>query len=90
MRKYKSYHSKLGAVDVVRVTPKLVPRIVMARKRAALKLSRRVSAILLYGRETVGRVARPLRAAEWSARLMFLDKNIIFCCAQQVLDCWAT
>ena len=64
MRKYKSYHSKLGAVDVVRVTPKLVPRIVMARKRAALKLSRRVSAICcmvgklwgvwrgLYGRQS--------------------------------------
>jgi len=59
MRKYKSYHSKLGDVNVVRVTPKLVRCIVMARKRAPLeKLSRRVSAILLYGRENVGRVPR--------------------------------
>lgn len=54
---------------MVRVTPNLVRHIVMARKRAPLeKLSRRVSAILLYGRETVGRVSRRPQAAESKVR----------------------
>ena len=59
----------MGDVNTVRVTPKLVRRIIMARKRASLEqLSRQVSAVLLYCRETVGRVARPPRAAELNVR----------------------
>jgi hypothetical protein len=41
----------------------------MARKRASLEvLSRQVSAVLLYCRETVGRVTRPPWAAELKVR----------------------
>ena len=64
------YRSKMGDVNTVRVTPKLVRHIIVARKRASLEqLSRQVSAVFHYSRETVGRVARPPGAAEWSAKL---------------------
>jgi len=54
---------------MVRVTPKLVRHIVKARKRVSLEqLSRRVSAVLPYDAETVGRVARPPRVAESKVR----------------------
>jgi hypothetical protein len=53
----------------VRVTPKLVRRIIMARKRASLEqLCRQVSAVLLYSWETAGRVALSPRAAESKVR----------------------
>jgi hypothetical protein len=61
----QDYRSKLGDVNTVRLTPKLVRHVIMARKLAALEqLSRQVSAVLPFRRETVGRVARLARAAE--------------------------